>query len=51
MQGFSGRNLKEWEHTKHLGIGCKAIISGPTKNKQQVGTEFIWLRLGSNGGL
>jgi len=36
---------------KHLGIDCKVILNGRTRNKRQDQTEFIWLRIESNGGL
>jgi len=37
--------------THETGIDFKVILKGPTRNKWQVGTEFIWLKLGSNGWL
>jgi hypothetical protein len=49
---FWSENRKERKHYEHLAVGVRIILKYTLQKKDEVvWTGFIWLRMGTSGGL
>jgi hypothetical protein len=49
--GYQDFGWKTWNHSEDLGLDGRITSAVLRKQGEKVWTEFIWLRIGTNGGL
>jgi hypothetical protein len=51
MQYIGGRNIKERDHLKDLGVNVRILIKWIFKREnERAWSLFVWLRVGATGG-